>query len=146
MRSSRTASALRRIRPTSRRRCWRSTPQCGTNRRELPLAALYRLPTADDRRTTTVEPGELILSVEFPDCDASVYLKAMERKRWAFPLVGVAAVRRGDETRVALSGVAPTPWLLDGSLDAATPLPGNAYKVEIAKALVQRAEAALTAA
>jgi hypothetical protein len=47
---------------------------------------------------------------------------------------------------VALSGVAPTPWLLDGSLDAATPLPRNAYKVEIAKALVQRAEAALTAA
>jgi hypothetical protein len=47
---------------------------------------------------------------------------------------------------VALSGVAPTPWLLDGSVDAATPLPGNAYKVEIAKALVRRAEAALTAA
>jgi xanthine dehydrogenase YagS FAD-binding subunit len=117
-----------------------------TNRRELPLAALYRLPTVDDRRMTTIEPGELILSVEFPDCDASVYLKAMERKRWAFPLVGVAAVRREDETRVALSGVAPTPWLLDGSVDAATPLPGNAYKVEIAKALVRRAEAALTAA
>ena len=117
-----------------------------TNRRELPLAELYRLPTADDRSTTTLEPGELILSVEFPDCDASVYLKAMERKRWAFPLVGVAAVRRGDETRVALRASRRSPWLLDGSLDAATPLPGNAYKVEIAKALVQRAEAALTAA
>ena len=115
-----------------------------TNRRELSLATLYRLPTEDDRRTTTLEPGELVLSVEFPACDASVYLKAMERKRWAFPLVGVAGVRRGDETRIALAGVAPTPWLLTGSLDDTTPLPRNAYKVEIAKALVKRAEAALT--
>jgi xanthine dehydrogenase YagS FAD-binding subunit len=115
-----------------------------TNRRELPLASLYRLPTEDDRRATTLEPGELLLSVEYPDCDASVYLKAMERKRWAFPLVGVAAVRRGDAVRVALAGVAPTPWLLDGSLDEATPLPRNAYKVEIAEALVKRARAALT--
>ena len=31
---------------------------------------LYRLPTEDDRRTTTLEPGELLLSVEVPDCDA----------------------------------------------------------------------------
>ena len=57
----------------------------------------------------------------------------MDRKRFAFPLVGVAAVRRGETTRVALAGVAPMPWLLDGPLDAATPLPGNAYKVEIAR-------------
>ncbi|HEY6961374.1 MAG TPA: FAD binding domain-containing protein [Gaiellaceae bacterium] len=113
-----------------------------TNRRELPLADLYRLPTEDDRRTTTLEDGEVILEVEVPPCDASVYLKAMERKRWAFPIVGVAAVRRGGETRVALAGVAPVPWLLDG-FEAATPLPRNAYKVEVAQALVKRAVAAI---
>ncbi len=112
-----------------------------TSQRELALADLYRLPTRDDRRTTTLEPGETILEVRFAPCDASVYLKAMERKRWAFPLVGVAAVRRGGETRVALAGVAPIPWLLDGGLEAATPLPRNAYKVEVAKALLQRARA-----
>jgi xanthine dehydrogenase YagS FAD-binding subunit len=67
----------------------------------------------------------------------------MDRKRWSFPLVGVAAVRRGDETRVALAGAAPVPWLLDGSLDDATPLPGTAYKVELARALVARALAAV---
>ena len=114
-----------------------------TNRRELPLADLYRVPTEDDRRTTTLEPGELILELEVPAADRSVYLKAMERKRWAFPIVGVAAVRTGGETRVALAGVAPIPWLLDGGLDGATPLPRNAYKVDVAKALVKRAEAAL---
>ncbi len=47
--------------------------------------------------------------------DASVYLKAMDRQRWAFPQVGVAAARvAGGGTRIALAGVAPVPWLLDG--------------------------------
>ena len=69
----------------------------------------------------------------------------MERKRWAFPLVGVAAVRRGGETRVALAGVAPIPWLLEDGLDDATPLPRNAYKVDIARALVKRARATIGA-
>ena len=88
----------------------------------------------------------MILEVTFDECEQSVYLKAMERKRWAFPLVGVAAVRRGGETRVALAGVAPIPWLLDGDgLDDATPLPRNAYKVDVARALVKRARATIGA-
>ena len=116
-----------------------------TTRRTVPLAELYRLPTEDDRSTTTLEPGELILEVELPEVERSVYLKAMERKRWSFPIVGVAAARAGGTTRIALAGVAPVPWLLDSSLDTATPLPRNAYKVEVAKALVRRAQDALAA-
>jgi xanthine dehydrogenase YagS FAD-binding subunit len=115
-----------------------------TNRRELPIADLYRVPTEDDRRTTTLEPGELILELNVPAPESSVYLKAMERKRWAFPMVGVAAVRAGGATRIALAGVAPIPWLLQNGLGDATPLPRNGYKVDVAKALVQRAETALT--
>ena len=114
-----------------------------TNRRELPVAELYRVPTEDDRRTTTLEGGELILEVEVPQPERSVYLKAMDRKRWSFPIVGVAAARAGGVTRIALAGVAPIPWLLEGGLDAATPLPRNAYKVDVAKALAKRAEVAL---
>jgi xanthine dehydrogenase YagS FAD-binding subunit len=114
-----------------------------TNRRELPVGELYRLPTEDDRRTTTLGEGEVLLEVEVPAPERSVYLKAMERKRWAFPLVGVAAARSDGVTRIALAGVAPIPWLLDGPVEAATPLPRNAYKVDVAKALVRRAEAAL---
>jgi xanthine dehydrogenase YagS FAD-binding subunit len=114
-----------------------------TNRRELPIAELYRLPTEDDRRTTTLDSGEIILELHVPQPDGSVYLKAMERKRWAFPIVGVAAARTDAGTRIALAGVAPIPWLLEGGLDGATPLPRNAYKVDVAKALVKRAEAAL---
>jgi xanthine dehydrogenase YagS FAD-binding subunit len=114
-----------------------------TTRRELPVAELYRLPDEGNRETTTLEPGELILELDVPQPEASVYLKAMDRKRWAFPLVGVAAARVGGATRIALAGVAPIPWLLDGAVDAATPLPRNAYKVELARALVKRARAAL---
>ncbi len=117
-----------------------------TSTRELPVGELYRIPTGEDRRTTTLEPNELLLSVELPPADRSVYLKAMERKRWAFPLVGVAAARKEGVTRIALAGVAPIPWLLEAGLEDATPLPGNAYKVEVAKTLVKRAVAELESA
>ena len=116
-----------------------------TDRRALPVAELYRVPTPDDPATTTLEPGELIVELDVPTPEASVYLKAMDRQRWSFPLVGVAAVRAAGTTRLALSGVAPIPWLLEGpaSLDSATPLPRNAYKVELARALVSRALSAV---
>ncbi len=52
-------------------------------------------------------------------------------------------VKRSDETRVALAGVAPIPWLLTEDLDEASPLPRNAYKVDVARALVKRARATI---
>jgi xanthine dehydrogenase YagS FAD-binding subunit len=118
-----------------------------TDRRELPLGDLYRLPTADAREVTALEPGELILELDVPSPEASTYLKAMDRRRFSFALVGVAAARSGDRMRIALSGMAPIPWLLDGeaALDAATPLPQNAYKLDIARALVRRALAEVAA-
>ena len=116
-----------------------------TDRRELPLAGLYRLPTDDDRDVVALEPGELILELEVPQPDASTYVKAMDRERFSFALVGVAAARSGDGTRLALSGVAPIPWLLASAddLDRATPLPGTAYKVDLARPLIRRALEAL---
>jgi xanthine dehydrogenase YagS FAD-binding subunit len=112
-----------------------------TTVRELPVADLYRLPSPDDRSTTTLAPDELILQLDVPAPEASTYLKAMDRRKWAFPLVGVAAARTGVGIRIALAGVAPIPWTLEGpdALDDATPLPGTAYKVEVARALVRRA-------
>src|SRR5205823_5842281 len=77
-----------------------------TTARELPVAELYRLPSADNRSTTTLAPDELILQVEVPTPEASTYLKAMDRRKWAFPLVGVAAVRTAGGIRLALAGVA----------------------------------------
>jgi xanthine dehydrogenase YagS FAD-binding subunit len=117
-----------------------------TDRRELPVADLYRLPTEDDRDMTALEPGELILELDVPQPEASVYLKAMDRAKWSFALVGVAAARFGGETRLALAGMAPIPWALAAAeeLERATPLPGTAYKVELARPLIRRAIAAVS--
>ncbi|KPV48263.1 hypothetical protein SE17_39010, partial [Kouleothrix aurantiaca] len=97
------------------------------------------------------------------------YLKAMDRKVWAFALVGVAAtlqVENGPITaaRLVLSGVANTPHrasaaeellvgaapsdelfaqAADAALDDAAPLEQNGYKVPLAKALIRRALAAI---
>jgi xanthine dehydrogenase YagS FAD-binding subunit len=112
-----------------------------TDRRELPLGELYRLPTEDERNVTALEPGELILELDVPQPQASTYLKAMDRTRFSFALVGVAAARFPDGVRLALAGVAPIPWRLDSpaDLDRATPLPGTAFKVELARPLIRRA-------
>jgi xanthine dehydrogenase YagS FAD-binding subunit len=117
-----------------------------TDRRQLPVADLYRLPTEDDRDVTALEPGELILELDVPQPEASVYLKAMDRAKWSFALVGVAAARFGRETRLALAGVAPIPWALAAleELEQATPLPGTAYKIELARPLIRRALAAVS--
>jgi xanthine dehydrogenase YagS FAD-binding subunit len=117
-----------------------------TDRRELPLAELYRLPTEDDPSTTTLTESELILELSYETPLASTYLKAMDRQRYAFAIVGVAAARFETGTRLALAGVAPIPWVLESEaeLERATPLPGTAYKVEIAKTLVRRALGAVS--
>jgi xanthine dehydrogenase YagS FAD-binding subunit len=120
-----------------------------TTARELAVEELYRLPDEADRRTTTLEEGELLLEVVLPEAAASVYLKAMDRQRWAFPQVGVAAARlAGGETRFALAGVAPVPWRVAGpdALDGATPLPRTAWKVPVARALLRRSAEALASA
>jgi xanthine dehydrogenase YagS FAD-binding subunit len=118
-----------------------------TTQRELTLAELYRLPDEANRDVTTLASGELILEIDVPVPHASVYLKAMDRKRWSFPQVGVAAARTVAGTNIALAGVAPIPWLLAGpaALETASPLPRTAWKVDVASALVRRAVEAVSA-
>jgi xanthine dehydrogenase YagS FAD-binding subunit len=112
-----------------------------TTQRDLALGELYRLPTDANRSLDTLASDELVLDLKVRSPDASAYLKQMDRRRWAFPIVGVAAARFGTEIRIALAGVAPIPWQLStpASLDDATPLPGTAYKLELARVLVRRA-------
>jgi len=64
----------------------------------------------------------------------------------------VAAARFSDGIRFALAGVAPIPWApipwalsSADALEQATPLPGTAYKVQIARALIRRAIEAVSA-
>ena len=118
-----------------------------TTSREFSLVDLYRLPTDEERNVTALEPGEVILELDVPRPEASVYLKAMERRKWSFAIVGVAAARFADSIRLGLAGVAPIPWALSSvaDLEQATPLLGTAYKVQIARALVRRAVEAVSA-
>lgn len=136
--------------------------------RTLPLTQFFALPEDNRRRETTIAEDELLLALEIPKPSAgtrSTYFKAMDRKVWAFALVGVAAMVQVADGQVAnarlvLSGVAPIPWrvaaaeqaLIGAKLEnvdldhvAATaladaePLRHNQYKITLAQRLVQRA-------
>jgi xanthine dehydrogenase YagS FAD-binding subunit len=142
--------------------------------RTVPVADLLGLPEDERRTETRLAENELILELHIPSHPAetrSVYLKAMDRRAFAFALVGVAAVLRLSSSgkvghaRVVLSGVAPIPWrahaaeeallgssiddqlidrAADAALEGAVPLAHNAYKIPLAKALVRRTLAALS--
>lgn len=136
--------------------------------RAFPVAELFAPPTEERRTETRLGADELIVSLWLPGAAGrgrSRFLKAMDRRVWAFALVGVAAwVALADgritEARLALSGVAPVPWraldaervlagaapspavlerAADEAVKAASPLRLNGYKVQLARALVRRA-------
>jgi xanthine dehydrogenase YagS FAD-binding subunit len=124
-----------------------------TDRRTLPLRELHRLPGDAPERDTVLEPGELITAVLVPPARGGRYVKVRERASFAFALVSIAAL--ADPWRIALGGVAHTPWrcdaaeaaLRDGAsfeqaadaeLAAAAPLRDNAFKVTLARNLIVR--------
>jgi xanthine dehydrogenase YagS FAD-binding subunit len=135
--------------------------------RDVPLTEFFAPPTDSRRAETIIAPDELIVSIHIPQASAgpSVYLKAMERKVWAFALVSVAAQIRLEEgriefARIVLGGVAPLPWrataaeriltgaapdeariahAADAALEGAQPLAHNGYKIPLTKTLVRRA-------
>lgn len=141
--------------------------------RIVSLAEFFAEPD-EARRTENVMPPDAILTevrIPVPAAGArSAYLKAMDRKVWAFALVGVAAAARIEdgairESRIVLSGVAPIPWraveaeftlagqppsaelfarAASAALAGARPLARNGYKLPLANALIRRALASLT--
>jgi xanthine dehydrogenase YagS FAD-binding subunit len=112
--------------------------------REVPLLELYRHPTEDDRSLLSLAAGELVTAVRLPGPpDASAYERVGERAAFSFPLVSVAAARRGDELRVVASGIANVPRELDPQ-DPLAGLPGNpqtGWKRTLLATLVERAVA-----
>jgi len=130
--------------------------------RTIPLVDFYRLPGDEPQRDTVLEHGELITAVDLPPlpfATRSYYRKVRDRASYAFALVSVAAaldVAGGvvRDVRIALGGVAPVPWravraeaalrgapateevfgrAADAELADAQPLPGNAFKVPLAR-------------
>ena len=130
--------------------------------RAIPLVGFHRLPGDEPQQDTMLEHGELVTAVElpaFPFSARSGYRKVRDRASYAFALVSVAAAvdaRRGTvhDVRIALGGVAHAPWrasiaedalrgqgatetafrrAAEAELEAARPLPGNAFKVPLAR-------------
>jgi xanthine dehydrogenase YagS FAD-binding subunit len=131
-----------------------------TDRRTIPFTALHRQPGDRPDLETTLEPGELIVSVELPALAMrSTYRKVRDRASYAFALVSVAAALAIDggriaDVRIALGGVGTIPWrarkaedalrglsataalfrtAADAELADARPLAHNAFKLELAR-------------
>ncbi len=129
--------------------------------RTLPFTGLHRLPGGHPEIETVLEPGELITAVELPPLPFAVrstYRKVRDRASYAFALVSVAAALELDngtvkDVRLAMGGVAHKPWralkaeaalkgkpateesfraAAEAELSEATPLSGNAFKIELA--------------
>jgi xanthine dehydrogenase YagS FAD-binding subunit len=135
--------------------------------RTIPLTELHRLPGDEPDRDTVLEHGELITSVDLPPLALAAnsrYRKVRDRASYAFALVSVAAalaVADGvvRDARIALGGVAHKPWrawkaeaalrgapateesfrlAAEAELADAQPLPGNAFKVPLARNTIVR--------
>lgn len=130
--------------------------------RQLDFNALHREPGDRPDLETELQPEELITAIELPPmamAACSSYRKIRDRASYAFALVSVAAALELDgdmiaDVRLALGGVATKPWRAWRAEDAlrgqpateatlraaanaeladAKPLPGNAFKVELAR-------------
>jgi xanthine dehydrogenase YagS FAD-binding subunit len=131
-----------------------------TDRRAIPFTTLHRQPGDRPDLETSLEPGELIASVELPALAMrSTYRKVRDRASYAFALVSVAAALALDggriaDVRIALGGVGTVPWRAHRAEDAlrglpatealfrtaasaelaeARPLAHNAFKLELAR-------------
>jgi xanthine dehydrogenase YagS FAD-binding subunit len=96
--------------------------------RAIPIGELYLPPGDTPVRETILEHGELIVAVEIPAAPfaaRSHYLKLRDRESYEFALVSVAACLDLDgpdkmvrAARIALGGVAYTPWRARAAEDA----------------------------
>lgn len=86
--------------------------------RVIPIAEFHRLPGSEPHIDNTLQPGEIITSIDLPPNDFTqyhTYLKARDRISYAFALVSVAVGLKIEgetitEARIALGGVAHKPW------------------------------------
>jgi xanthine dehydrogenase YagS FAD-binding subunit len=117
-----------------------------TGTREIDVLDLYKRPLPENRSLLTLAPGELVTGVRLPSPpDASAYERVGERRAFSFPLVAVAAARRGEDVRVVAGGVANIPVELDPA-EPLRDLPGNpqsAWKRRVVETLTARALAAV---
>ena len=112
---------------------------------ESSIAAASLFEVGDEvTREHTLGPQDIITQVRIPTGWKSVFLEVRERQSFDWPLVSVAAAKKGEKVNVVLGGVAPKPYRCpsadpDEILKAAKPLSHNAYKLKLVRTLVTRA-------
>jgi xanthine dehydrogenase YagS FAD-binding subunit len=146
--------------------------QSAAGARTIPIPGLHRLPGDKPQHDTVLNGGDLITAVELAaPTPRSVYRKVRDRASFSFAVFSVAAVAElADgalkDVRIALGGVAHVPWraeraeaVLRGSeptperlaeaaaaeLEQARPLRDNAFKVQLARNVLVRTLAELSA-
>jgi xanthine dehydrogenase YagS FAD-binding subunit len=135
--------------------------------RDLPLASFFISPLLDPARENVLESDEVLTAVTLPAMPAAwrgAYSKSRERTAGDFPIVSLALgyeLRDGliASARLVLGGLAPTPLrsldaeaalegrppteaaaadAADAALTGASPLTHNAFKLDLARALILR--------
>jgi xanthine dehydrogenase YagS FAD-binding subunit len=135
--------------------------------RVIAFADFHRLPGDTPHIDTNLAPTEIITAIELPPegfASNYSYLKIRDRLSYAFALVSVAAAMKIDggrikEARLALGGVAHTPWrntdaeaalcgaaaernaFMDAAdilLRGAKGLAHNAFKIDLARRAIER--------
>lgn len=136
--------------------------------RTVALSDFYRLPGDTPHVENAMRAGELITGVTLPPPvpgGRSCYLKLRDRASYEFALASAAVVLAVEDGRIAhvrlvLGGVGTRPWratqseallrgeapgpalyaaAADAALDGAHPLPGNAFKLELARRCIVHA-------
>jgi xanthine dehydrogenase YagS FAD-binding subunit len=119
--------------------------------RVIPIADFHCLPGNTPNIETALAANELVTAVTLPAPlgGTHIYQKVRDRASYAFALISVAAViQRDGKGRVALGGVAHTPWRVEAAealmpggasavtaqlLAGATPTHENEFKIMLAE-------------
>ena len=136
--------------------------------RKVPIEELFQIPPKENRQLHILKPAEIITEIFIPEPargSKGTYLKAMDRKAWAFALAGAAIqlnmeFGKINQARVVLGGVANKPWRLlkteellrgreltpelinsaaESAVEGAQPLAHNHYKIALVKGIVKEA-------
>jgi xanthine dehydrogenase YagS FAD-binding subunit len=138
-----------------------------SGKRTVDVEKFFLTPSDEKTREVDLRPAEILTEIQIPPPagarNATYEVRQRESLDWPLATASVWLRLRGEtvsEARVVLGHVAPVPWVsreaakaLDGkrldeasaraaaeaALQPATPLSQNAYKVQLAKAAVQRA-------
>jgi xanthine dehydrogenase YagS FAD-binding subunit len=128
-----------------------------TNSRSIAMADFY------EGLDNVLDDNEIVTEIQVPEPASGtkqVYMRFAQRKALDFPEVSVAVVMTSSDVSIVMGGVSPVPHRATGAEDAvrgktvdealattagneaikgATALPGNKWKLQIAKTLVKRA-------